>query len=158
MISVLTLLAALLFISFHLPIPLISTGRPARLIGVGYHLLLLPAVAALPAPEWAKAAGFGWMIIDIVLNGAAFVGLKEEIGDALRQGVHILSALWVVAAGWTGGWYLAAAGTLLGAAFITRFIMSGMGFAQKKWLPNTNAALNVLWMITVAVALWGTNL
>jgi len=29
------------------------------------HVLLFPVVAALPAPKWAKAAGYGWLMIDI---------------------------------------------------------------------------------------------
>ncbi len=46
------------------------------LLGVAEHLLLFPVVAALPAPRWARAAGYGWLVIDMAteimqLNGVA---------------------------------------------------------------------------------------
>jgi hypothetical protein len=42
-------------------------------LGMAPHLLLFPVVAALPAPRWAKAAGYGWLVIDVMayLSGAA---------------------------------------------------------------------------------------
>jgi len=153
-VSLVTLVAALAFVSFHLPIPALSTGRTARLIGISYHLLMLPAVAALPAPDWAKAAGFAWMLADVVLDGAAFVGLPNGTGDSLRQGVHVLSAVWVLAAGWTGGVGLAVVGTLLGIVFLARFVLSSRATPPSKWLTQINAILNGAWTVAVAIALW----
>ena len=152
-VSLAAFAAAALFASFHLPIPVLSTGRPARLIGIGYHALLLPAVADLPAPEWARSAGFAWMLIDIVLNGAAYIGFAEKVSDPLRQGVHLLSALWVIVAGWSNGPALGVLGTLLGTVFVTRFLLTGAGHSPS-WLRYVNAGLNVAWIIGVAIVLW----
>lgn len=153
-VSAATLAAALLFISFHIEVWPITTGKMARVIGVGYHLLMLPSVAALPAPQWARAAGFGWMLMDAALNGAAYAGLDTATGDAFRQGVHILSAVWVIAAGWTGGGWLAAAGTLLGVVFLVRTALAGTNVTPRTWVRYLNAVLNVSWMVSVAVTLW----
>jgi hypothetical protein len=153
-VSAATLAAALLFAGFHLPVPALTTGGTPRVLGIGYHLLLLPAVAALPAPDWVRAAGFAWMLIDAVLNGAALHGLPEQTGDALRQGVHVLSSLWVVGAGWSGGPGLAAASTCLALAFLTRFCLSARETPVGDWIKHVNAALNVVWMLAVALTLW----
>src|SRR5258708_30873207 len=45
------------------------------LLAVAEHLILFPVIAALPAPKWARAVGYGWPILaistDIMhLNGA----------------------------------------------------------------------------------------
>jgi len=149
-----TFAAALLFIAFHIEVWPITAGKTARVIGIGYHLLMLPAVATLPAPLWARAAGFAWMLIDVALNGAAYAGLPAETADPLRQGVHILSAVWVIAAGWTGGGWLAVAGTLLGVVFLIRTGLAGTSATPGAWVRYLNAALNVMWMVTVAVTLW----
>jgi hypothetical protein len=69
-------IVAILF-AIRLPtffIPVIRDATPTSsifldelngLLGVAPHLLLFPVVAALPAPRWAKAAGYGWLAIDI---------------------------------------------------------------------------------------------
>ena len=147
------LAAAVLFVSFHVPVPALSRGKPARLIGVAYHLLLLPAVATLPAPGWARAAGFAWMSVDVVLDGAAFAGLDERIGSSLRQGVHLLAAVWVVTAGVTVGPALGVMGCLLALAFLVRFARSGADHPSDSWIRHLNAVLNVAWFVAVAVAL-----
>jgi hypothetical protein len=152
-VSVAALVAALLFALFHLPIRVLSTGKTAKLIGVAYHLLLLPVVAALPAPLWAKAAGLAWMLFDIALDGGAVAGLSDEVSGPIRQGVHIIASVWVVMAGLTTGGWLAVAGLLLAAAFIARFLTEGFGVRTGRWLRDVNALLNVVWFVSVAVVL-----
>jgi hypothetical protein len=67
-------------------------------VGAASHLVLLPVVAAMPAPEWARAAGYGWLVIDTMLNVAAVNGLDPGIAGALRLGGHASSALWMATA------------------------------------------------------------
>jgi hypothetical protein len=152
-VALATFAAAALFASFHLPIPGLACGRSARLIGVGYHVLLLPAVSDLSAPVWARMAGFAWMLIDVVLDGAAYVGLGREVVDPLRQGVHLLSAIWVVVAGWCNGLVLGVLGAALGLGFVARFLLSGQQ-RSPDWLRTVNAMLNVAWLVGIAVVLW----
>src|SRR2546423_1429007 len=33
------------------------------LLAIAEHLILFPVIAALPAPKWARAAGYGWLVL-----------------------------------------------------------------------------------------------
>jgi hypothetical protein len=162
MVVAATLLAAVLFAAFHVPVPLRAGGRwefarlhgpVTMLLGIGYHLLLLPAVAALPAPPWAVAAGFAWMLLDVVLDSAELAGAAFD-ARPFRDGVHVVAAVWLLGAGWTGGPVLGVLGTALGAAFLVRLALDARGRGVPAWFLNLNALLNVAWMLGVAVALW----
>lgn len=84
------------------------------LLGVAPHLLLFPVVAALPAPRWAKAAGYGWLAIDISTDIMGLNGVPPLTYLSLRYGGHISAALWIASASWQAkgatrvvGWLLA---------------------------------------------------
>jgi hypothetical protein len=48
------------------PNSLIVAELNGGLLPVAAHLLLFPVVAALPAPPWARAVGYGWLTINIM--------------------------------------------------------------------------------------------
>lgn len=157
-----TIAAAVAFAAFHVPVPVrrggrwvllrITGSRTVPVLGIAYHVLMLPAVAALPAPSWAVAAGFAWMLLDLVLEGAGLAGTTLDVRP-LREGVHLAASVWVLAAGWTGGFGLALAGTGLAAAFLGRLTLRALRRQPPSWLLSVNAALNVVWIAMVAVAL-----
>lgn len=101
--------AAILF-AIHLVTYLIPTIRDATpsnsliiaellaLLGVAEHLLLFPVITALPAPGWAKAAGYGWLVIDIATDIMQLNGVPKTTYLALRYGGHISAALWITSA------------------------------------------------------------
>jgi len=62
------------------------------------HLVLFPVVAALPAPSWARAAGYAWLAFDSILNVATINGADPILVAALRLGGHPLAALWIASA------------------------------------------------------------
>jgi hypothetical protein len=70
------------------------------IIGVAEHLLLFPVVGALPAPRWARAAGYGWLVIDIATDIMQINGVDKSIYLSLRYGGHISAALWIASASW----------------------------------------------------------
>ncbi len=70
------------------------------LLGVAEHLVLFPVVAALPAPRWARAAGYGWLVIDMATDIMQLNGAAKLTYLSLRYGGHIAAALWIVAASW----------------------------------------------------------
>ncbi|MGC3992841.1 MAG: hypothetical protein QM779_01705 [Propionicimonas sp.] len=161
MVVIATLLAAVCFAAFHVPVPQRRGGRWAlvrlegpvtRLLGVGYHLLLLPAVAALPAPAWATAAGFAWMLLDVVLDGAELAGSTID-ARPLRDGVHLLACVWLVCAGWTAGPVPGVIGTALALAFLARFGLDATRRPVPPRLLTVNALLNVAWMLAIAAVL-----
>ncbi len=68
------------------------------LLGVIEHLMLFPVIAALPAPQWAKQAGYGWLVIDMATNIMQLGGVPAAL--PLRYGGHIAAAVWAAAASW----------------------------------------------------------
>jgi hypothetical protein len=73
---------------------------PVALLGVAPHLLLFPIVATLPAPRWARAAGYGWLVVDITTDIMALNGVPITIYLAMRYGGHVSAALWFASASW----------------------------------------------------------
>lgn len=69
-------------------------------LGVAAHVTLFPVVAALPAPSWARQAGYGWLIIDIVSNVMSINGADPALATAVRYGGHISAAIWIGFASW----------------------------------------------------------
>lgn len=70
------------------------------LLAVAEHLLVFPVVAALPAPRWAKAAGYGWLVIDMATDIMQLNGTPKTTYLAMRYGGHISAALWITSASW----------------------------------------------------------
>src|SRR5258706_13673453 len=63
-------------------------------VGVAFHVILFPVVAALPAPGWARAAGYGWLVLDIAVNVMQLNGVDEHLAPSIRLGGHVSTALW----------------------------------------------------------------
>lgn len=70
------------------------------IIGVAEHLLVFPVVAALRAPNWARHAGYGWLVIDMATDIMQLNGVATPVYLGLRYGGHISAALWVASASW----------------------------------------------------------
>ena len=83
------------------------------LLPVAAHLILFPVVAALPAPPWARAAGYGWLVIDITTDIMALQGVADTLYLPMRYGGHVSAALWIAAASWRANGALRIVGLLL---------------------------------------------
>ncbi len=70
------------------------------LLGVAPHLLLFPVVAMLPAPQWGRAVGYGWLVVDVVTDIMALNGVTTPTFIAMRYGGHVSAALWIAVASW----------------------------------------------------------
>lgn len=83
-------------ISSEVALPGTSIGP---IFGVFFHLAALFFVSRVPAPQWAKAAGFGWLALDVaVAVGIMDVnGVPENIFMPMRLGGHVLAATWIIA-------------------------------------------------------------
>lgn len=110
------------------------------------HLVLFPIVAALPAPKWARSAGYGWLVLDMATDIMALQGVSPAIFLALRYGGHISSALWVAAASWQSKGAIRVVGILyaLNLALFS-YIPHGSFFIL---IPT--AFLFPLWLVLVA--------
>jgi hypothetical protein len=131
--------SAVLFLALFISAGLSAPGPVSPFLGLVCHLIVLPLVAAWPAPAWARAAGYGWLIIDVATNVAAWnlaplgltgaeLHLTNALFAALRQGIHVSASVWIATASWTATSALRPVG--LGAAlFLTAFALAG------PWLP-----------------------
>lgn len=70
------------------------------ILGIVPHLLLFPVISALPAPSWAKAAGYGWLVVDMATDIMQLSGVAPPIYLSLKYGGHISAATWFAAASW----------------------------------------------------------
>ncbi len=100
-------LFALRLVSFFVPTMRDATvfnspllGELNALLGIAPHLLLFPVVAALIAPEWARAAGYGWLVVDMATDIMALDGVAPMTAFSLKYGGHIAAALWIATASW----------------------------------------------------------
>jgi hypothetical protein len=147
---------ALIIMATNLGINLVGSyeGTPPSsvvlfmLIGLLYHLTLLPVIAALPAPAWARASGYTWIIVENILVMLVYYGAVGEIGEALRMGLFVALATWIYGAStvqqgafrWVG---LLVVLALAGAALISPFVDATGGFQ-----PSTPSMLLLIaWLI-----------
>lgn len=70
------------------------------LLAVAEHLILLPVIAALPAPPWARAVGYGWLVLDMATDIMQLNGVLKVTYLALRYGANVAAALWIASASW----------------------------------------------------------
>jgi len=70
------------------------------LLAVAEHLILFPVMATLPAPNWARAAGYGWLVLDIATDIMQLNAATKLTYLTLRYGANIAAALWIVSASW----------------------------------------------------------
>lgn len=96
------------------------------LLGAVPHLLLFPVVAALPAPRWGRAAGYGWLVVDLATDVMALNGVTAATFLSMRYGGHVAAALWIASSSWRVGGATRAVGLLLalnlgGYSFVAPF-------------------------------------
>lgn len=67
-------------------------------LGVFFHLSILFLVARLDAASWAKAAGYGWVALDVLAGILMINDIPYDVAWAVRLGGHVLAGTWIVAA------------------------------------------------------------
>jgi hypothetical protein len=70
------------------------------LLAVAEHLILFPVIATLPAPKWARAVGYGWLVLDIATDIMQLNGVVKMTYLSLRYGANVAAALWIASAAW----------------------------------------------------------
>ncbi|TFC04092.1 hypothetical protein E3O42_05700 [Cryobacterium adonitolivorans] len=66
-------------------------------LGILFHLSALFFVSRVPAPEWARAAAFGWLALDVTVGIMTLNLVPFEIYMPMRLGGHVLGATWLIA-------------------------------------------------------------
>lgn len=72
--------------------------RWGEYLGVFFHLSILFLVARLDAAPWAKAAGYGWVALDVLAGILMINDIPYDTAWAVRLGGHVLAGTWILAA------------------------------------------------------------
>jgi hypothetical protein len=75
-----------------------ALAQAGAMFGVAMHGALVPVVGSLPAPRWAKRAGYAWIVIDIAANSLTLGGVTEPTTTAVRLVGHVGAAAWILLA------------------------------------------------------------
>jgi hypothetical protein len=67
-------------------------------VAVAQHLVVFPVVGALPAPLWARAAAYVWLVLDMGTDLLQLGGAPKSLYLVVRLGVNLLAALWIASA------------------------------------------------------------
>ncbi|MFE7127710.1 hypothetical protein [Streptomyces sp. NPDC057617] len=80
-----------------LALGLATDGSPVgESVGVLFHLSILFVVSRMNAPIWAKAAGFGWLALDITTGAMLINNVPYDIAWPVRLGGHVLAGVWTI--------------------------------------------------------------
>jgi hypothetical protein len=118
------------------------------LLGVAEHLVLFPVIAALPAPRWAKAAGYGWLVIDMATDIMQLNGVPKETYLALRYGGHISAAVWIASASWQAKGVLRIVGEFVALDLVVYSFIAFIPFTFIVLFPSL--LLLPLWLVLIA--------
>ncbi|GGM94486.1 hypothetical protein GCM10011609_34940 [Lentzea pudingi] len=66
--------------------------------GVFFHLAILLLVSRLDAPNWAKAAGYSWITLDVLTGIMSINGVAHDITWPIRLGGHVFAGVWIAVA------------------------------------------------------------
>jgi len=126
----------------------------AGILWLAFHIVMFPVVAGLPAPNWAKASAYGWLVVDNVLVVANINGaLDTKTTFAMRMGVHVAAAVWIAMASANGttafravGWLTALflGGYSLIAPFVSPMVFTVAALLLLVWVTMCGTTLGKL--------------
>lgn len=122
----------------------------AMLAFAGFQIAMFPVVGALSAPRWARAAGYVWLSLGLVMVAMRWNGVSVATLDPMRWGQHLVAAIWILAAAATNRsivrWLGALTGVWFGGYSFFAPWLSEMAFAP-------SMILLVVWVVFVGVHL-----
>ena len=84
-------------------------------LGVFFHLSILFLVSRLEAAPWAKAAGYGWVTLDVLAGILMINEIAYDTAWAVRLGGHVLAGVWIVSSSLVSrAWPVTAIGVITG--------------------------------------------
>lgn len=117
--------------------------------GVFFHLAILLLIARLDAPQWAKAAGYGWIILDVLSGILSINGVAYDVTWPVRLGGHVLAGVWLVMVSlYSGRRVVQVTGVLTGVW------LGGYSFLAPhvpEYVIAPTSLLIVVWFISLAV-------
>lgn len=122
------------------------------LLAVAEHLLVFPVVAATPAPRWARAAGYGWLVIDMATDIMQLNGTPKTTYLAMRYGGHISAALWIASGSWQRTGTLRVIGVLLALDLAIYSFLAFIPFTFVILIPSLVLLPLWLWLVGRLIA------
>lgn len=109
---------ALAAIAFFAPVAVSFAVAPnawwADYLGIFFHISLFLLVPWLPAPSWAKAAGYGWLVIDVTAGVLSINSVSDTIAQPVRLGGHVFAGIWILTASLSGSTPVKVVGVIAG--------------------------------------------
>ncbi len=115
--------------------------------GIFFHLAIFLLVAKLEAPEWAKAAGYGWLVLDVMTGVLTLNGVPYEIYNFVRLGGHIFGGIWIATASLSGSRPMMIVGVITGV-YLSAYTFVSPFVSMKVLGPN--AILVLVWLAIIA--------
>lgn len=124
-------LPALLALLFFFPVVVsFAVARGAFWVdypGILFHLAMFLLVAKLDAPDWAKAAGYVWLALDVTTGVMTLNHVPRDIANYVRFGGHIFAGTWLFTSSLSGWLPMKIVGVITGAwmflfSFLTPFV------------------------------------
>ncbi len=152
----LTGLALALTVLFVLTMALANrdgTRVAGEYVGTGFHLLLLPIIAALPIGTVWQGAGLAWVVCDVVAStGLIWTARGQaEVGTALftpvRMAGHLFAAVWIALVSATLGTVALVVGLALALGFAVYTLAAGRLPQKVLAVPGL---LMVAWLLLLA--------
>jgi hypothetical protein len=112
-------LAGVLFAATLLFAGLLGLPDVGNVTGILFHVAMVVVVGTLPAPLWARGAGFGWLALDICCGAMMLYGVPFDIAWPVRLGGHILAGMWLLTV----------------SGLCTDRVIRYIGFIPGLWLP-----------------------
>ncbi|MBY3465809.1 hypothetical protein HFN80_17690 [Rhizobium laguerreae] len=117
-------------------------------LGILFHLALFLLVPRLSAPDWAKAAGYGWLLLDVTVGIMALNQVPQEVTMPIRLGGHVFAGLWIVSASFAGSAAMKLVGVIAGV-WLFSFSFVSPFLPYKALAPATLMVL--LWLAIIAL-------
>lgn len=110
---------ALLPLALFVPVVLALLIDPSvvwgEYLGVFFHLSILLLVSRPDAAPWAKAVGYGWVVLDVLAGILVINDIPYETVWAVRLGGRVLAGVWIVASSLASrSWLVRIAGLVSG--------------------------------------------
>jgi hypothetical protein len=131
-----------------------SLAVPLAVLAVAQHLVVFPVVAALPAPRWARAAAYVWLVFDMGTDLLQLGGTSKSVYLVIRLAVNVLAALWIASGSWRAGGALRGIGLFV-ALDTVAYSCVGLFFAWAFVVTLPSLILLPVWFALVGRSLAG---
>jgi hypothetical protein len=105
------------------------------------------SVAAAVIPKWARAAGYGWLLLDVAAGTLGINQVQPAIAQHVRLGGHIFAGIWIVMASLQGSLAAKLVGLPTGVILFAYTFASP--FLPRVWLSPA-AILMLVWLAILA--------